>query len=78
MSMKTNKQQIMKRAWELKKNQGMGYETFGAALKDAWAEAKGLLVICDRLEPIASPVEEDAVLAMGRLALAQLASYVAG
>lgn len=40
-NMKYNKSKIMKRAWELKKENGI---TMSKALKSAWAEAKGTVV----------------------------------
>lgn len=69
--------QVMNRAWKLFKNKSMGYASIGAAMRDAWAEFKGEILICEELQAVKIQ-HEDCVMAMGRVALDQLALYVAG
>jgi hypothetical protein len=70
--------QIMRRAWELKRRVELGYASFGDALRDAWAEAKGELAIVEDVSPeTAGPADDpdtQVTLAMGRLARLELAA----
>lgn len=66
-----NRKQIMTRAWQLVRDPQWGYQTFGEALRDAWAEARGeISFVVDE----APAVDRDAliVLTMGAIARQQI------
>jgi hypothetical protein len=64
-----NRSKVMKRAWALYRAMD-DYASFGEALRDAWAEAKGDMMILDTFEL-------DPVAVMGRLARSQLGRMAA-